>query len=596
MSIVPLKKLVLVGMAADKEPILNDLQDFGCLHLIPLTLEGEEAPDQGPSKEARAALEFLASCPQKRRQVTDAGRFDALEVERKALDIQKRLHDLRQEGDDLAQRIESLEPWGEFEFQSLEKLGGYRLWFYAVPLEQMSRVVATDLIWQEIKRNGKVSYVVVISPEEPENMPVARIRSGARSLRELRSSLEEIELALEDAEAERQGLTRWCTLLARSLDGLEDGAARAQAAAQTFDENPLFALEAWAPSDRTGELESYASRQGLALEVMEVDPSEEPPTWLENPPAVRGGQDLVLFYKTPAYSLWDPSSIVLISFAIFFAMILSDFGYGAVLGLITLLTWKTMGRSESGRRWRINLAWLTSTSMLYGALVGSYFGLTPPSGSFLSRFHILDLNDFMTMMNLTIVIGAVHLILANLKVAASYGWRPKSLVAVGWAGFITGGVLLYESMTIDGLAAWPGQVLLAVGLLLAMFFSGHGAPTIWQRIAQGLLAVPRVSSAFGDVLSYLRLFALGLASASLAVSFNDMASGIREAVPGIGLLFAIVVLLLGHSLNFVLAIASGFIHGLRLNVIEFFNWGVQEDGNLYRPFSRKEGVSWNRLS
>jgi V/A-type H+-transporting ATPase subunit I len=75
-----------------------------------------------------------------------------------------------------------------------------------------------------------------------------------------------------------------------------------------------------------------------------------------------------------------------------------------------------------------------------------------------------------------------------------------------------------------------------------------------------------------------------------------MATGIREAVPGIGLLFALVVLLLGHSLNFVLAIASGFIHGLRLNVIEFFNWGVQEDGNLYRPFERKEGVSWNRLS
>jgi V/A-type H+-transporting ATPase subunit I len=596
MSIVLLKKLVLVGMAADKESILSDLQDFGCLHLIPLTLEGEEAPDQGPSKEAKDALEFLASCPQKRRQVTDPGRFDALEVELKALEIQKRLHDLRQERDDLAQRIEHLEPWGEFEFESLDDLGGNRLWFYVVPIAQLNKIEAMDLIWQEVARSGKDCYLVVISPEEPENMPVTRVRSGARSLRELKSTLEETELALEDTEAERQSLTRWCTLLARSLDGLEDGAARAQAAAQTFDEDPLFALEAWIPKDKLKELESYASRQGLALEVMDAEPSEEPPTWLENPPAVRGGQDLVLFYKTPAYSLWDPSSIVLFSFAIFFAMILSDFGYGAILGLITLLGWKGMGASDAGKRWRVNLVWLTSTSMLYGALVGSYFGLTPPEGSLLSHIHILDLNDFMTMMNLTITIGALHLILANLKVAGSCGSRPQALVAVGWASFIMGGVLLYGAMMIDWLPVWPGQMLLAAGLLLAVLFAGHGAATIWQRIALGLLAIPRVSNAFGDVLSYLRLFALGLASASLAISFNDMATGIREAVPGIGLLFALVVLLLGHSLNFVLAIASGFIHGLRLNVIEFFNWGVQEDGNLYRPFERKEGVSWNRLS
>jgi V/A-type H+-transporting ATPase subunit I len=97
-----------------------------------------------------------------------------------------------------------------------------------------------------------------------------------------------------------------------------------------------------------------------------------------------------------------------------------------------------------------------------------------------------------------------------------------------------------------------------------------------------------VSGAFGDVLSYLRLFALGLASASLAAAFNDMAADVRAAIPGIGFLFALLILLLGHSLNFLLSLASGFIHGLRLNVIEFFKWGVQEEGNPYRPFERKE--------
>jgi V/A-type H+-transporting ATPase subunit I len=90
------------------------------------------------------------------------------------------------------------------------------------------------------------------------------------------------------------------------------------------------------------------------------------------------------------------------------------------------------------------------------------------------------------------------------------------------------------------------------------------------------------------VLSYLRLFALGMAGASLAVEFNHMAAGIKTALPGVGLFFAALVLILGHVLNIILGIAAAVIHGLRLNVIEFFNWGLKEEGTLFRPFRRKE--------
>ncbi len=104
------------------------------------------------------------------------------------------------------------------------------------------------------------------------------------------------------------------------------------------------------------------------------------------------------------------------------------------------------------------------------------------------------------------------------------------------------------------------------------------------------LALAGISGAFGDVLSYLRLFALGLASASLAMAFNGMAEDVRQAIPGIGFLFGLLILLLGHALNFLLSVSSGFIHGLRLNVIEFFKWGVKDEGNPYRPFEQKESI------
>ena len=116
-----------------------------------------------------------------------------------------------------------------------------------------------------------------------------------------------------------------------------------------------------------------------------------------------------------------------------------------------------------------------------------------------------------------------------------------------------------------------------------------------MRVVKGLSALTGLSSAFGDVLSYLRLFALGLASASLAIAFNDMARDVREALPGIGFFFMLLILLLGHTLNFALSLSSGFIHGLRLNMIEFFNWGVKDEGNPYRPFEQKE-TSWTTSS
>jgi V/A-type H+-transporting ATPase subunit I len=591
-SIVGLTKATVVGHEQDKEQVLSELQELGCLHLIPLTPEGEPAEDVGPSRQAREALQFLASCPQRRRQVSDPSHFDAVEVERKALELQRRFHELGNERDFLAQRIEALAPWGEFEFPPLEDLGGKRLWFYAVPHHQMECVVASDLRWELVSRDPRFCYVVVVAEDEPEPeaMPVARTLAGARSRRELARRLEEVEIELEDVEAERISLTRWCTLFGRALDGLDDRAERARAAAQTARAEPVYALQAWVPRKRTQELCAYAARRGLALELSDPAPDEQPPTLFRNPPALRGGEDLVTFYMTPGYWVWDPSSVVFFSFAVFFAMILADVGYALVLLAIVLAFSKRMGQSNAGSRWRTLLGALAGTTLVYGVMVGSYFGLTPPPGSPLDRLKILDLHDFGTMMNLSIAVGAIHIAYANARDA----WRHPSWGAraapLGWAAIVLGGLGAWAGLQADSEALLrAGVALLLLGLASVVAFSGIGERPL-MRIFRGFAALTGLSGAFGDVLSYMRLFALGLASASLAVAFNGMAGDVNEALPGVGFFFAILVLLIGHTLNFVLSLSSGFIHGLRLNVIEFFKWGVKDEGTAYRPFERKESM------
>ena len=138
-----------------------------------------------------------------------------------------------------------------------------------------------------------------------------------------------------------------------------------------------------------------------------------------------------------------------------------------------------------------------------------------------------------------------------------------------------------------------GWLLLVSGLVGVFLFSSERpidkrpGDYLW-RLLDGLKALTGVMGMFGDVLSYMRLFALGLASSSLAVTFNQLAVDVREALPGMGLLLSILVLLLGHLINLALGIVSGFVHGLRLNFIEFFSWGISEEGYPFRAFAKKE--------
>ena len=127
------------------------------------------------------------------------------------------------------------------------------------------------------------------------------------------------------------------------------------------------------------------------------------------------------FYKTPGYRLWDLSKAVFFAFAVFFAMIFSDAGYGLLLGGILLAMWKRLGRTENGRGLREVMLALVIFSILYGVLVGTYFGVTPPAGSWLASLHVLDATDQRLMMWIAIGVGAAHLTFANLVSA----WRRR---------------------------------------------------------------------------------------------------------------------------------------------------------------------------
>jgi len=284
--------------------------------------------------------------------------------------------------------------------------------------------------------------------------------------------------------------------------------------------------------------------------------------------------------------------VLFFSFSLFFAMIMSDAGYGLVLMGLLLAYWKRLGRSMKGRSYRTLGAAVLGSAIVYGVIVGSYFGLTPPDDSVLGTLHILDINNYPVMMEISIIIGVLHLVLANGLVAWQNRHRTTAIANLGWIAGLCGGLLMAFAEAASKLSTL-GAALLTGGLVAVFLFTSERpivkrpGDYLW-RILDGFKALTGVMGMFGDVLSYMRLFALGLASASLALTFNDLATQIRDALPGLGLLLALLLLLLGHVINLGLAVMSGVVHGLRLNFIEFYKWGIPGEGKAFQKFARKE--------
>lgn len=600
MAIVKLQKATLVCRSQDKDAVLGCLQEFGKLHLNSLSgsaeasaetsIENNDKKDKTIflSDDLKKALRYLSECPVKRKQVAWDEEFDVEELIRKVLVNQENRRRRSDEYEKLVEREDNLKHWGEFSFPALEEMAGQRLWFYILPDKHLRTLDALKVPWQIIHREHHKNWLVLVCPEEPATdlLPVERVRTGALPLSEVSMLRHKLDLELEDLEFERQRFTRYIHVLKRLTARIEDQSNFGKALEMSLDDEPLSMLQCWIARRDVDALKELARRQGFAVYLEEVSLEDEPPTLLSNPPGLRGGEALVNFYQTPAYSAWDPSLILFGSFSLFFAMIMSDAAYSMILLALLAAGWRTLGKSSTGRNLRPLLLALTSVSLVWGVLVGSYFGRSPPV-TWLEIFHVLDVNDFPTMMAISIACGIIHILLANLQQVILWWGHGKSVMHIGWILVLLAGAVL--GLELPAVAAY---VTGATGLLLVFIGGGQRkiktVTDMLVRVLEGLKALSNITNIFGDVLSYLRLFALGLASASLALTFNDLADGAFASESGLGILFGVLILLVGHTLNLLLGIVSGVVHGLRLNFIEFYKWALDGEGKPFKAFKKQE--------
>jgi V/A-type H+-transporting ATPase subunit I len=592
MSIVQLDRMTLYGPASQQARIIDRLQHLGCAHLIDLNESDREAEAQPENAAAtRRALKYLESCPQQRRQFRRE-QFECEVIVTETLEVQRKERELEDEHDSLEKAIRDLKPWGEFRLPSDVEVN---FWFYVVPIRDVAKLSETDLVWQEATRDHRFAYVVVLSESEPEDAAGTSIELDPRPLSELQDRLNTVEEQLDELHLRREGLTRWCDLIRHDLNRADDKAAREHAEQLVLNQDRVLALQGWVPRNQREQLEHFATANDLAITIERPAAGEDPPTLLDNPEPVAGGEYCVTFYKTPSYWTWDPSIIVFFSFAIFFAMILADAGYALLLGLLLAWKWKKMGATAGARKGRNLILALVVFSFIYGVLACSYFGASPPG---LDKLKVLDVQNQAVMMPLAIAIGILHISLANFITAWRLRGRAQAFSALGWIAVMVGGLIagLGSMATSDEelgqLLISAGTVVLVAGFLAVFLFTSErpllstSIKNHLLRVIDGFKGLTRLSSLFGDVLSYLRLFALGLSSAQLAATFNELGGAAWDSA-GFGVLMAILIIFVGHSLNLLLGLMSGVVHGLRLNCIEFFNWSLPDEGRLFKAFTKK---------
>lgn len=603
MSIAKFRKITLFGPLSEKTVILTALQKMGCVHLI--TLKSEELASlvslpRTPIDELKAALRYLVDAPEKATIKKTKVKFDAAATVVAILKNQKDLKFSEEQKDFLSDRIKSLSLWGHFRLPNLSEIANERLWFYQIKRQDVSRL-PSDYIIQEVHRNDKFIYLVVISEEEPKkgSFPTSRIHTGAISLNTLQQELESITEEIEDLKEERRHLTRYQLLLAQELNDWSNQTALQAAHQQTETHEQFFRVQGWIPTTKVSLAKQFAAENHLCISLEIPHKKDKPPTLLNTYSWSSAGPEIVNFYRTPGYFTLDPSLMMFFSFAIFFAMILADAGYGLVIALITLLFWKHLGKTSAGSWLKPLLCVLSLFSIIYGAIVGSYFGIEPSPHSFLGHLHHIQIHNFKGMMTIAIVVGCLHIIAANgIRAYFAKGLNQK-IHALGFIAIIIAALMLTYGL-INHQENWVhiAYGILFVGMIFIIAFASNlqvrNFKSFMQRLVSGLIALTHLSNLFGDVLSYLRLFALGLAGASLAITVNKMAEQALHGSPhGVGWIFAFLILFFGQLLNFLLCIMGGVIHGLRLNYIEFLRWSVEEDGYTYEPFQLKKTEATN---
>ena len=503
------------------------------------------------------------------------------------------LADLLATHEALGRELAEAEPWGDYD---RERLAVFGLHFYRVASKKYDPAWEEQYAIQVVEKDEKEDTRFVIVGDNA-GFPLKELPAPKRTVGELKALLQEqdekIEAhrrILEARKADIPQMQHEIRVLESELDRYLAATAAVPAAEDTID-----TLVGFAPTECDAAVSEYLDQAAVYYIKSEATLEDNPPIKLKNNKFVKMFEVLTDMYGRPDYNEFDPTPYISVFFLLFFAMCMGDAGYGLLLAIIGILLRKSDGMKSLAPLVTV----LGIGTFVVGIVMHTFFGVDISQlawiPSWLKAVMITGtIGGFEAQMVLSLAIGIVHLCLA-MVVKTVYATRNKgflgSLGVWGWTLLIVGGVALGTLAMLSLLPAGVVKVIfivLGVVSALGIFLFNDIRRNPLKNIGSGLWeAYNTVTGLLGDVLSYLRLYALGLAGGMLGKAFNDIATmTLGDGSFGFGWFTFALILVIGHALNLAMCCLGAFVHPLRLNFLEFFkNSGYDGKGRVYNPLS-----------
>ena len=603
-----MKKLTFLVYHREYDEFLHRLQELGVMHVEGGALaEGQSeavSADMAEIRRVDALLKKMeqtaAPLPAKEggdnilQTETDASLTDQLEA------LFDRYATLATREKELSEQVEALTPWGEFDPLDVRQqmaAAGCEMRFYTASTKAFKKEIAPNFTVEAINEVKGQTYFVAITRGEEQEIPATAVTLPDARLSALTAEHEAVAAECAEVQSQLQALTA-----AHSAD-LQAYRDQLQArmdfdtvrfGTETAADDHLMVLRGWIPAKKQDELQAAFANSGAWFEFADPQPDDDIPICLKNNRFFKLFEMFTELYMLPKYNELDLTPFLAPFYILFFGLCLGDSGYGLfiTLGVLAIKFFKK--DLSQGMKATMNLLLILGLSAFFcGLLSGAFFG-----------FNLYDLNvplfdrignavhlDNSQMFNLSLILGFIQIIFGMCLKAYNrtiqFGFR-YSLSTIGWMMVILSLAVILLLPAYSGIAKW----FTIAGFVLAFCYNNparyakNPATGFLINVGTGLWdAYNTATGMLGDMLSYVRLFALGLSGGILATVFDSLATGLAPDNAILGPIVMVLIFVVGHALNMFMNVLGAFVHPMRLTFVEFFkNAGYEGGGSAYTPF------------